>query len=43
MNELNHYFTIPKKFYWDYKNQEALFNFGARALKVMGLETSIKR
>ncbi len=42
-DELNHYFTMPKKFYWDYKNQEMLFNAGARVLKSMGLESSIKR
>lgn len=42
-DELNHYFTMPKKFYWDYNNQERLFNAGARVLKAIGLETSIKR
>lgn len=42
-DELSHYFTIPKKFYWDYKNQEKIFNIGARFLKAIGLETSIKR
>lgn len=42
-DELNHYFTMPKKFYWDYKNQERFFNAGARVLKAIGLETSIKR
>jgi hypothetical protein len=42
-DELNHYFTMPKKFYWDYKNQEMLFNSGARFLKAIGLEASIKR
>ena len=42
-DELNHYLTMPKKFYWDYKNQEKLFNVGASALKAIGLETSIKR
>jgi N-acetyl sugar amidotransferase len=42
-DDLNHYFTMPKKFYWDYKNQEMLFNSGARVLKAIGLEASIKR
>ena len=42
-DELNHYFSIPKKFYWDYKNQEKIFNIGARILKAIGLETSVKR
>jgi N-acetyl sugar amidotransferase len=43
IDELNHYFTKPKKFYWDYRNQEKLFNAGARVLKSIGLEASIKR
>ena len=42
-DELNHYFTMPRKYYWDYKNQEMLFNSGARVLKAIGLEASIKR
>ena len=41
--ELRHYFTMPKKFYWNYKNQEFLFNLGANVLKHVGLEASIKR
>ncbi|NCI48074.1 N-acetyl sugar amidotransferase [Sediminibacterium soli] len=41
--ELRNYFTIPKKFYWDYKNQEKVFNFGAKVLKFIGAEKSIKR
>jgi N-acetyl sugar amidotransferase len=43
VDELRGYFTMPKKFYWDYKNQEILFNAGAKVLKAIGLETSIKR
>lgn len=42
-DEFNHYFSIPKKFYWDYKNQETMFNAGARILKAIRLESSIKR
>jgi hypothetical protein len=42
-DELHHYFTMPKKFYWDYRNQERLFNIGAKILKTVGLETTIKR
>jgi len=42
-DELNHYFLMPKKFYWDYKNQERIFDIGARVLKAVGLEASIKR
>ncbi|NQU32402.1 MAG: N-acetyl sugar amidotransferase [Bacteroidetes bacterium] len=41
--ELRSYFTMPKKFYWDYKNQESLFNLGAKVLKALGVERSIKR
>lgn len=41
--ELNSYFTMPKKFYWDYKNQENLFKIGAKFLKFIGAEKSIKR
>lgn len=41
--ELRKYFDMPKKFYWDYKNQESLFNFGAKVLKFLGIERSIKR
>ena len=42
-DELSYYFTMPKKFYWDYNNQEKIFNLGARVLKSFGLEPSIKR
>jgi hypothetical protein len=41
--ELQSYFKMTKKFYWDYKNQETLFNFGAKILKAIGVERSIKR
>ena len=37
------YFNLPKKFYWDYKNQQKLFNVGAKVLKIFGVEKSIKR
>jgi N-acetyl sugar amidotransferase len=43
VDELNSYFTMDRKFYWDFRNQEGLFNFGAKFLKAVGLETSIKR
>lgn len=41
--ELRSYFTMPKKFYWDYKNQERVFRWGAYFLKAIGAERSIKR
>ena len=43
VEELRVYFNMPKKYYWDYKNQEALFNFGARVLQFIGKEKAIKR
>lgn len=42
-DELNHYFTMPKKFYYDYRNQEFIFNAGAHLLRALGHEVSIKR
>lgn len=42
-DELRQYFTMPKKFYWDYNNQESIFVFGAKILKTLGVERSIKR
>jgi hypothetical protein len=41
--ELEEFFRAPKRFYWDYRNQIALFSIGARALKFIGIEPSIKR
>jgi N-acetyl sugar amidotransferase len=41
--ELKSYFNMPKKFYWDYKNNQTIFNLGAKALKMLGVERSIKR
>lgn len=41
--ELNNYLNLPLKTYKDYPNQEIFFNFGAKVLKYLGLERSIKR
>lgn len=41
--ELNKYFNQPNKSYKDYKNQQSLFDLGAKVLKALGLESSIKR
>lgn len=41
--ELRGYFNLPKKFYQDYKNQQSIFVAGAKALKFIGVERSIKR
>ncbi len=42
-DELKYYFTMPKKYYWDYKNQVSIFKLGAKFLKFIGDERSIKR
>ncbi len=41
--ELNKYFQMPKKFYWEYDSQESIFNLGAKVLKSLGIERSIRR
>lgn len=41
--ELQGYFDQPNKSYKDYPNQEFVFNLGAKVLKLVGIETSIKR
>jgi N-acetyl sugar amidotransferase len=42
-DELRGYFTMEKKFYWDYKNYRSMFVLGAKVLKYIGVERSIKR
>lgn len=41
--ELRHYQKIPKKYYWDYKNQQNIFRIGARVLHMLGVEKVKKR
>ncbi|GCD77327.1 LPS biosynthesis protein WbpG [Thermaurantimonas aggregans] len=43
IQELTHYFSIPKKYYWDYKNQSSVFKFGASVLNLLGIEKTKKR
>lgn len=43
IEELEGYFNMPKKFYWDYDNQNKLFNLGAKILQLIGVEKAIKR
>jgi hypothetical protein len=43
VEELLHYHTMPRKTYRDYRNQEWLFNLGAKTLKLLGVERAIKR
>ncbi|MDG5899115.1 N-acetyl sugar amidotransferase [Shewanella xiamenensis] len=43
VEELQNYFDQPNKTYKDYKNQQSLFDLGAKVLKYIGVERSIKR
>lgn len=43
IDELRHYHTMPLQSYRDYRNQGAFFNFGAKVLRAIGNERSIKR
>jgi len=36
--ELRGYLTMPKKFYWDYRNQESILSVARKALIVLGLD-----
>jgi N-acetyl sugar amidotransferase len=41
--ELQEYMDAPKKTYKDYANQEQMYHWGAKVLKFLGIEKSIKR
>jgi N-acetyl sugar amidotransferase len=41
--ELWGYFNAPKKTFRDYKSQQSIYNFGAKILKLIGLEKGGKR
>jgi len=43
VDELRSYFKAPNKSYKDYKSQQRMFNTGAKALKLFGIEKAIKR
>lgn len=43
VEELRGYHDMPLKTYRDYKNREWMFDLGAKALKMLGVERSIKR
>ena len=43
VEELNSYFEMPKRYYWDYRNQQTIFKFGARILRLLGIEKVKKR
>lgn len=40
---LRNYFAMPKKYYWDYKNQQNIFRLGAKILNILGIEKVKKR
>lgn len=43
VDEFRRYHTQPLKTYRDYKNQEWLFDLGAKVLKTLGIERAVKR
>ncbi len=43
VDELKGYFDAPNKSHKDYKNQEWMFNLGAKVMRLLGREKSIKR
>ncbi len=43
VDQLRHYHAMPRKTYRDYKNQEWLFDLGAKVMKALGIERAVKR
>ncbi|WP_339831370.1 N-acetyl sugar amidotransferase [uncultured Parvibaculum sp.] len=43
VEELMNYMALPKKTYRDYRNQEEVYRFGARIMRMVGLELGGKR
>lgn len=43
VDELNSYMELPKKTYRDYRSQRWIYDFGARAMKALGMEVGGKR
>jgi N-acetyl sugar amidotransferase len=43
VGELRRYHEMPLKTYKDYKNREWMFDYGAKVLKALGVERSVKR
>lgn len=43
VNELRSYFDAPNKSYRDYKNQQIVYDIGAKAMRTLGLELGGKR
>lgn len=42
-DELKQYFNMPKKYYWDYRNQQNIFRLGAKIMHFLGMEKVKKR
>jgi N-acetyl sugar amidotransferase len=42
-DELKAYMTMPRKYYWDYKNQQNVFRLGAQVMNLLGMEKVVKR
>jgi len=43
VDELKQYHSMPIKSYKDYKNQELLFTFGSRIIRMLGIDKNAKR
>jgi N-acetyl sugar amidotransferase len=43
VEDLRKYHEMPLKWFRDYKNEEWMFDLGARVMKILGLERAIKR
>ncbi len=43
VDELNSYMDLTKRTYRDYKSQRWIYDWGAKAMKAMGLEVGGKR
>ena len=42
-DELNSYFTMPRKYYWDYPNIQPVFLLGANLYRALGFEARVRR
>ncbi len=43
LDELKSYYALPIKSYKDYKNQELLFTFGSRLIRIFGIDKNAKK
>jgi N-acetyl sugar amidotransferase len=42
-DDLRGYMQMPKKYYWDYRNQQNIFRLGAQVMNWLGMEKVVKR